>query len=132
MSLEQTNVNATLDEITSFSGNIRDSAELAMLGQQSNIAVSEDFRIGENVIAVSGEAKNVSGVVKSIDQLIVTVEADAKFKLLVILIFILSHSKSQRKIYRNCSKMETMLKLQRVYTRRKLVWLSILIIILSR
>jgi hypothetical protein len=47
------------------------------------LAIAEDFHVGENVIAISGEAKNVSGTVKSIAQGIVTIIPDKEFNLAV-------------------------------------------------
>lgn len=45
------------------------------------MAQSDDFLVGETVVAIAGELKNVSGKVKSIENSIVTVIPDRAFNL---------------------------------------------------
>lgn len=79
-SIESKLINPTLEEITKFSGGVINERgeDLAILAT-ANLAIAEDFHVGENVIAIAGDAKNVSGMVKSISNGIVTVIPDKIF-----------------------------------------------------
>ncbi|KAI8894347.1 hypothetical protein BC833DRAFT_605194 [Globomyces pollinis-pini] len=81
-SIESKNVNPTLDEITRFSGGMVNdrSEELARLSNP-NVATGEDFQNGEKVIVLSGEMRNVPGVVHSVDHDVVTIIPDKSYGL---------------------------------------------------
>jgi len=77
MSLETENINPTLDEITKFTGgaigeNQMDLAELSITSG-SAIASTEDFFVGEHVEVTEGELINLHGIVKSVDNDIVSI-----------------------------------------------------------
>ncbi|KAJ8331441.1 transcription elongation factor spt5 [Batrachochytrium dendrobatidis] len=75
-------VNPTLDEITKFSGGSinEQNNDLALLAS-ANQATTDDFQIGEGITVISGELKNVPGVIQSIEGGIVTVIPDKSFGL---------------------------------------------------
>lgn len=83
VSLDINNINPTLDEITKFTGgaigeNQMDLAELSITSG-SAIANTEDFFVGEHVEVTEGELINLHGIVKSVDNDIVSiVAADAE------------------------------------------------------
>jgi transcription elongation factor SPT5 len=72
--LETKNINPTLEEITKFNGGIisEKNEDLAMLAS-ANVASSDDFSVGEAVVAIAGELKNISGTVKAVERGIVTI-----------------------------------------------------------
>ncbi|KAG4101159.1 transcription elongation factor Spt5 [Neocallimastix lanati (nom. inval.)] len=77
ISLDINGINPTLDEITKFSGgaigeNQMDLAELSITSG-SAIASTEDFFVGEHVEVTEGELINLHGIVKSVDNEIVSI-----------------------------------------------------------
>jgi transcription elongation factor SPT5 len=83
-SLQTDKVAPTLEEITRFSGGaVPGRADDLGLLPLANMAVSDSFHIGDNVIIISGELRNVTGCVKSIQNDIVTVIPDKHFGLMV-------------------------------------------------
>jgi len=77
VSLDTNNINPTLDEITKFTGgaigeNQMDLAELSITSG-SAIASTEDFFVGEHVEVTEGELINLHGIVKSVDNEIVSI-----------------------------------------------------------
>lgn len=83
-SLELKNVNPTLEEITRFSGGaVNENGDDLSILANGNIAKAQDFQTGEKVLVLSGEMRNIEGVIHSIDGDIVTVIPDKSYELLV-------------------------------------------------
>jgi len=77
ISLDTNNINPTLDEITKFTGgaigeNQTDLAELSITSGTA-VASTEDFFVGEHVEVTEGELINLHGIVKSVDNDIVSI-----------------------------------------------------------
>lgn len=79
-SLDTKQINPTLEEITKFSGGVVNERgdDLALLAK-SNLAIADDFHVGESVLAISGEVKGLFGVVKSIIGSTVSIIPDKSF-----------------------------------------------------
>lgn len=84
--IEYKSVKPTLEEITKFNGGaVEQGEELSLLAAStgSNVAKASDFQTGEKVIVLSGEMKNVEGVVSSVVNDIVTIIPDSSYGLKV-------------------------------------------------
>jgi transcription elongation factor SPT5 len=84
VSLETKNVKPSLEEITKYSGGtVADRGEeLSMLAETDGHKAS-DFQTGEKVVILSGEMKNVVGMVHSVENEIVTIVPDKIYGLQV-------------------------------------------------
>ncbi|KAH6562967.1 hypothetical protein BASA50_006097 [Batrachochytrium salamandrivorans] len=81
-SLLTENVNPTLDEITKFTGgSINEHGNDLALLASANQATPDDFQIGEGITVISGELRNVPGVIQSIEGGIVTILPNKSFGL---------------------------------------------------
>lgn len=75
-------VEPSLEEITRFSGGaVNDRGEDLSMLAKSNMAKADDFQTGEKVVVLSGEMKNVPGVVVSVENGIVVIEPDKSYGL---------------------------------------------------
>ncbi|KAJ1328464.1 hypothetical protein BSLG_010196 [Batrachochytrium salamandrivorans] len=81
-SLLTENVDPTLDEITKFTGgSINEHGNDLALLASANQATPDDFQIGEGITVISGELRNVPGVIQSIEGGIVTILPNKSFGL---------------------------------------------------
>ncbi len=84
-SLELKNINPTLEEITRFSGGaVNEKGEDLSILANGNVAKAEDFQTGEKVVVLSGEMRNMEGVVESIEGSVVTIIPDKSYGLSVL------------------------------------------------
>jgi transcription elongation factor SPT5 len=86
VSLDTKNINPSLEEITKFSGGaVNDRGEDLSMLANANVAKATDFQTGEKIIILSGDLKNVPGVVHSVENAVVTIIPDKSFGLGVFL-----------------------------------------------
>ena len=81
--IEFRTVNPKLEEITKFNGGAVEQGEELSLLASTNVAKASDFQTGEKVIVLTGEMKNVEGVVASVENGIVTIIPDSSYGLKV-------------------------------------------------